>query len=116
MMEYFIKFGQNAPVAAKVKQTSAGVSVAYSLNGVGFLLKIESGKLVHKTLGDGLDVEFSEGKRTVGRIKCGTSSAPYDVYCRRLRIEEAEANKSVTVEFDDGDGQKTVNIFLFAKN
>lgn len=115
-MKYFIKFGQNIPVEARVKQTATGDTVAYSIDGVGYLLKIEKEKIVHKTLGDGLDIEFSEGKRTVGRIKCGSSFAPYDVYCRRLKIEEDERGKTVTVEFNDGDGQKAVNIFLFTKN
>lgn len=114
-MEYFIKFGQNAPVGAKIKQVGACLTVGYELNGCGYLLKIEEDKITHKTLGDGLDIEFVAGKRTVGRIKCGSSFAPYDVYCHKLNVVTEGQNKSVSVAFDDGDGVKSVQILLFAK-
>ncbi|MGN0805745.1 MAG: hypothetical protein ACI4MC_01795 [Candidatus Coproplasma sp.] len=115
-MEYFIKFGQNAPVNAKVRRTGEVVTVLYNLNGTDFLLKIGQGKVVHKTLGDGLEVEFIQGKRTVGRLKCGNMSAPYEVYCSFLKTEDFGSGKNVTVAFDDGDGIKTVEISLIAKD
>lgn len=114
-MEYFIKFGQSAPVAAKLKRVGTTLTVGYELNGSGYLLKIEEGKITHKTLGDGLDIEFVGGKRTVGRLKCGSSFAPYDVFCHKLSVVEDGQNKSVSLIFDDGDGIKEVHILLFAK-
>ncbi|MGN1060134.1 MAG: hypothetical protein ACI4QN_00225 [Candidatus Coproplasma sp.] len=113
-MEYLIKFGQNAPVSAKVRRTGGVLTVLYSLEDTDFLLKIEQDKIVHKTLGDGLEIEFIQGKRTVGRIKCGDAAAPYEVFCSRLKIEDFGSGKNVAVVFDDGDGQKSVEISLIA--
>ncbi|MGN0823541.1 MAG: hypothetical protein ACI4MB_00575 [Candidatus Coproplasma sp.] len=114
-MEYFIKFGQNAPVKAKVKLTGETITVLYALDGADFLLKIEKDKVVHKALGDGLEVEFVQGKRTVGRIKLSNASAPYEVYCSYLNIQDFGLGKDIIVVFDDGDGRKSVDISLIAK-
>ncbi len=114
-MEYLIKFGQNAPVKAKVKRTGENITALYCLDGTDFLLKIEKDKIVHKALGDGLEVEFVQGKRTVGRIKFSNTSAPYEVYCSYLNIQDFGLGKDITVVFDDGDGRKSVDISLIAK-
>lgn len=115
-MEYSIKFGLNTPVPAKVKSVGDALTVLYKLCDTDYLLKIDSGKIVHKTLGDGLEIEFIQGKKCIGRLKCGANSAPYEVYCSYLKIEDFGSDKKVTVVFDDGDGQKRVDISLIAKN
>lgn len=114
-MEYFIKFGQNAPVKAKVKRTGETITALYRLEDTDFLLKIDGDKIVHKALGDGLEVEFVQGKRNVGKIKCGNVSAPYEVYCCYLKIRDFGLGKNISVTFDDGDGEKSVDISLIAK-
>ncbi|MGN0808183.1 MAG: hypothetical protein ACI4MN_07050 [Candidatus Coproplasma sp.] len=115
-MEYLIKFGEFAPVNAKVKRIGEETTVLYRLNDSDFLLKIDGQKILHKTLGDGLEIEFIQGKRSVGRLKCGTNFAPYEVYCSSVKIENLSTGKNVTVVFDDGDGEKVVKISLIAKN
>lgn len=115
-MEYSIKYGFNAPVPAKVKSVGGALTVLYRLNDVDFLLKVDKDKIVHKTLGDGLEIEFVQGKKCVGRLKCGANSAPYEVYCSYLKIKDLGESKDVTVIFNDGDGQKRVDISLIAKN
>ncbi|MGN1104115.1 MAG: hypothetical protein ACI4QI_04490 [Candidatus Coproplasma sp.] len=115
-MEYLIKFADSTPVPAKVKSVGGVLTVLYSLNDTDFLLKIDRDKIVHKTLGDGLEIEFVQGKKCVGRLKCGSNSAPYEVYCSMLKIQDLGVDKLITVLFNDGDGQKRVNISLIAKN
>ncbi|MGN0813205.1 MAG: hypothetical protein ACI4MQ_06845 [Candidatus Coproplasma sp.] len=115
-MDYTIKFGNNPPVAAKVKRVGEALTVLYRLNDTDFLLKTDGEKILHKTLGDGLEIEFIQGKRTVGRLKCGGVSAPYEVYCSSLTIEDFGAGRKITVVFDDGDGRKRVDISLVASN
>lgn len=115
-MEYSIKFGLNAPVPAKVKRAGEVLTILYRLDDTDYLLKIESDKIVHKTLGDGLEIEFVQGKKCVGRLKLGSDFAPYEVYCSYLKIEDFGSDKKVTVVFDDGDGQKRVDISLIAKD
>ena len=111
-MEYSIKFGLNAPVPAKVKSVGEVLTILYRLDDTDYLLKIESDKIMHKTLGDGLEIEFIQGKRCVGRLKCGANFAPYEVYCSSVKIEDLGSGKNITVVFDDGDGQNTVDISL----
>lgn len=115
-MEYYIKFGEFAPVNAKVKRIGEETTILYRLNDTEFLLKIYGKKIVHKTLGDGLEIEFIQGKRCVGRLKCGSNFAPYEVYCSLLKIENVSTGINLTVVFDDGDGEKIVKISLIAKN
>lgn len=111
-MGCFIKFGQNEPVVAKVKRIGEAVTALYRLNDTDFLLKIDGEKIVHKTLGDGLEIEFIQGKRCIGRLKCGANFAPYEVYCSSVKIEDLGSGKNITVVFDDDDGQNTVDISL----
>ncbi|MGN1372870.1 MAG: hypothetical protein ACI4VK_02345 [Candidatus Coproplasma sp.] len=115
-MEYSIKFADSAPVPAKVRRAGEVLTVLYRLNDTDFLLKIDGERVVHKTLGDGLEIEFVHGRRCVGRLKCGSNSAPYEVYCSLLEVKDFGSGKNVTVVFDDGDGLKRVDISLIANN
>lgn len=115
-MNYFIKFGDNPAVAAKVKKVGEVLTALYSLNDTDFLLKIDGQKITHKTLGDGLEIEFVQGKRCVGRLKCGGNFAPYEVFCSTVKVQDLGSDKNVTVVFDDGDGQKRVYISLIASD
>ncbi len=114
-MQYFLKFGQAAPVNAEGDFVDGALTVEYELEGTRYILKVEPRKVLHKTVGDGLEVEFIHGKRTVGVLKCGNSSAPYPVFCSMLKIAESGLNRDITVVFNDGDCTKTVNIKLISK-
>lgn len=115
-MQYSIKFGFNPPVDAKVKRIGEELTVLYRLNDTDFLLKIDGEKITHKTLGDGLEIQFIQGKKCIGRLKCGESFAPYEVFCTCVKVADLGLDKNITVVFDDGDGQKIVKISLITKN
>lgn len=115
-MEYLIKFADNTPVPAKVKRVGETITALYRFEDTDFLLRIEKNKVVHKALGDGLEVEFVHGKRSVGRLKCGNLSAPYVIFRSYIKVRDVGLNKDITVVFDGEDGRKRVEISLIAIN
>ncbi len=109
-MKYIITFGQNAPVEARGEYADGTLTLCYASDGADYILGISPEKLVHKTAGDGLSLEFIGGRRTVGTLRCGSSSAPYPIYCNRLKVKEVGGVTAVAVAFDDGGIQREINI------
>lgn len=109
-MNYTITFGQNAPADARGEYADGALTLYYRSGGADYILVISPEKVVHKTVGDGLSLEFVGGRRTVGTLRCGSSSAPYPIYCNRLKVEEAGGVTTVAVAFDDGGIRREINI------
>lgn len=111
-MEYLLTFGQNPPLTAEGKIEGGILSLGYAIGGLSFVLEISPRKVCHKTLGDGLSLEFIEGRRTEGTLRCGGSVAPYPIFCTRLSVEGKDGALRVRVVFIDGGEKRTTDILV----
>lgn len=114
-MDCLVKFGGNPPVKGRGRTAGDTLTVEYELNGAPFILAVSPDRVLHKAVGDGLEVEFIGGQKTVGVLRCGENTAPYPVFCSSLQVKDEGSDKRVTVVFDDGDSQKTVTVSLRIK-
>ncbi len=111
-MKYLLSFGGNPPVEADGGYDGETLTLRYSLDGSDFVLSASPRKLLHETVGDGLTLEFEEGKRTAGTLRSGAMTAPYPVYCTRLNINCTETRTEISVTFTDGDSERAISILI----
>lgn len=111
-MEYLLSFGQNPPVGAQGGYDGDKLTLNYALDGSSFILEVSPEKVCHRTVGDGLSLEFIGGKRTEGTLRYGGNSAPYPIYCTRLDVTEADGKIRICVAFLDGEAERQIDIVV----
>lgn len=115
-MKYLLSFGGNQPVEAEGSYDGETLTFNYVLDGTNFILAVSPDSVFHQTVGDGLTLEFTEGKRTVGTLRSGQFSAPYPIYCNKLKIDRTENDISIEIAFSDGAENRAICVRILRRN
>jgi len=115
-MKYLLSFGDNSPVEAEGNEDGETLTLRYTLDGANFILAVSPCKVLHQTVGDGLTLEFEEGKRTVGTLRSGQFSAPYPIYCNKLDVSRTESRIFINIDFTDGEEKRAIGVRILRRN